>query len=265
MCVGGTTCIYFMGAIDFALKNQLIPVIDLKECYMPLMQDLKFKNKENAWHYYFEDIVPGYDLNELLHSRNVIFCDRFEWCDVYAKWAKNIPLEAEKFEQFHNIVKQCLILKLQIEHEINLLYEQIFPRNERISGVNIRAEYRRLSQVRNSIIKGHPRQYGLQALIEAICQKMELWNCRYIFVASDCAYYLEEIKKYFGDKCLCMNRKRRIFFSNGNSVLEESEINREIDKISMKQLTTEYIEEVYLLSKCTCLMGVNPAVVSWDI
>lgn len=250
-----TTCVYFLGAVEFAINNHLVPLIDWKNYYMPMMQDMNKKYIENAWNYYFEDIVPEYKLNEVMQSKNVIFCDEFEWCNIYAEQTLQVPLNPQQFEHLHGLVTKYLILKPEIIRDIDVLYQNIFPKDERVLGVNVRASYIRSAKIRHPDIKNHPKQYELEELIKVINQKMKLWNCSYVYISSDCADYLEGLTESFGERCLYMERKRRVCFKNGKPVLEENEMKEEINRISTRQHTTEYLKEVHLLARCTCLLG----------
>ncbi len=67
-----TTVSIVLNNIKYAIERGWIPVVDLKRCFLPSIQNEENQGKENAWEYYFEQPVPGYSLEDVYQSRHVI-------------------------------------------------------------------------------------------------------------------------------------------------------------------------------------------------
>lgn len=249
-----STVFYILPYIRYALKKHYIPVIDLKNTYLPLLQDGDKKGYENAWEYYYEQPIEGYSLDDVFQSKQVIYMteDR-ERIVPYVHWDSMFPTSNKQLHYWHTIINCYLRLNKTLESKINDCMNNIFPHNARIMGVSIRAGFYAGMLLEDSLFKGHPKATNCEEYIEITEAKMKEWNCSYIFLAVDDREYLEKFKDYFKDRCLYVERELIHYFENDVPVTDPRRRLMEFEDVSIYKRNEDYIIETYLLAKCTSL------------
>lgn len=61
--------------IIYAINNQMIPVVDFKNYYTPYNEFHPINGEWNSWNYYFENPIPGEDIQKAYNSKNYFMCE----------------------------------------------------------------------------------------------------------------------------------------------------------------------------------------------
>lgn len=221
--------------MKMAFDKCMIPVVDLsipEEC-----NQFTSGKQENMWTYYFEQ-MGKVDVKEAYQSQNVIF-----WDNVFDKFNPYLQ-ETVTFKKAFSI-KECLCLSENTRSYCQQQYEKIIPQNEKILGVVARGtDYRTICNYQGNI----------DNFIQKSLEKMSLWNCTYIFLAT-------EDKEIFEKFCQT-GLKEHLLFQNQNRYDYQKEENRLslLGKIKKREHEDgqmeglKYFSVLYMLSKCHCLI-----------
>ncbi len=257
-----TTACIVLNNIKYAVERGWIPVVDYRHCYLPGIQDEEKQGSENAWDYYFEQPVPGYSLEDVYQSRHVILApdkgqpygsmdlkDVEEWpeevCAAYfAMTAKYIQIRTDILERAEEIRKTLLGR----------------AGGEKVLGIGMRAGLYWGEVAHTKTYRNHPKGLSIDEYIEYTHRYMREFGCEYIFVSCDDRYYLERMKREFGNQCLYMSgRTLAHFFDREGNPIPENEKERTIEIVSQntKERSIDYLIEIYLLSACDSLFRVQ--------
>lgn len=238
--------------IEYAVRRNYIPIIDCRETHLPMIQNKENAGKENAWEYYFEQPLDNFSLDEVYHSKHVIYVRKNGWGFKQSLSYNDIPMPDQDLRYWSSIFNKYLklnaVLRERIEYE-----KRIFPKDNKILGVSIRAGYRWGGLVKNPLYYQHPKVEECDAFIAEISRIMKEWNYDKFFLACDDREYSDRIANFFGDKCIRMNRPLLHFFENNLPIISVEERISEFKDYSTQKRTEDYIVETYLLSQCESL------------
>lgn len=254
-CVGMYSFVLYtvLLCIDYAVKNNYIPIVDLKKNHLPLIQDEDKKGLENAWEYYFEQPVKQYTLEEVYQSRHVITFIDYEVSGVkLQEWYEMIPAGEKDLKYWSRMIKSYIRLNSELKSRVEAEQKKIF-KNHKILGVGIRAELRAGAMRGGELFNDHPKQPTCEELMDIVEEKMKDWKCDALFISSDDREYLNKFISRFGDKCLYMDRKLTHHFKNGVPVTRKSDLLIEFADSTVKERTEEYVVETQLLAQCHSL------------
>lgn len=253
----------FLIHIKYAIDKGYIPVIDLKNYYVVMLQNSRDKYKENAWEYYYEQPVTGVSLDEVYKSKNVVLASMNELPEVeqldWKTW--NTGLTKSEILCWNIYAKQYLRLKKEIQQAVEEEYEKLFPKGKRILGVSIRRNFEWGRQTDPKKYQAHPIQADLEEYMKDIDNCLKKWNCDYIFLSIDDRETCNIFEKRYGYKCILMERNRRHMFKNNTPNLEQAvyfcefELDEKGEIAHLKEENISYIKEIYLLIKCECLLA----------
>lgn len=248
-----STIFYILPFIDYAIKKRYIPIIDFKNCYLPLLQDEENKGIENAWEYYYEQPMNEFSLEEVYQSKNVIKMVEGKYRTIkWVHWDEMFPTSADNLMYWNGIINKYIrlndSLKTRIEEE-----KKIFIPGKKILGVSIRMAFRAGMLNNMELFNDHPKVDSCETYIKIIEKKLIEWKYDYIFLTTDDRECLEKFKEYFQDKCIYIERPLAHFFQGGKNVKDISERYIELQGVSVEERTKEYITETYLLAKCNSL------------
>ena len=250
--------LYLLPYILYAVEKGYIPVIDLKNSYMPMLQDSDKKGKENAWEYYFEQPFYPYDLDEVYQSSNVaIKVDELDKTKC-PDWNAIFPTDEETLKYWSSMFHTYIRLQPTLEKRVESIAQEILN-NRKVMGISIRAGYRSGMMRKVELLNGHPRQPSCEEVIAIIEQKLKEWSYSEFFLACDDREYHDEIEKFFGKKCISMKRRLKHYFVNGRPFENEEELKCEYKGSSIRETTEENIIETYLLSFCDSLYSTGGA------
>ncbi len=234
---------------QFALRRGWIPVVDLKDMYMPLMQDEDKKGIENSWEYYYEQPIRGYTLENLYQSRNVLEAKWWYRKVKGPQWKTMYPTSKKKMKYWHDFIQSYIRLNSNIENRIALERERIFKPGHKVLGVGIRAGLRAGAMRQEKLYNNHPKQPTCEELMDIVEDKMNQWGCDYIFLSCDDREYFNKFRTKWGDKCWFVDRKLLHYFENDVPVPTE-QMYREFRDVTVRKRNEDYIVETYLLAQC---------------
>lgn len=240
----------YLGQLELIAKKKYIPLVDMMSNYYPMShnspQDV---NKVNAWEQFFEQL-SGYDLTEVYDSRHVILGFGYATHNAM-EFIDETAIPDELILKWHDLDKRYIKLKPELKEQFQEEYEQLFG-GKRIIGVMIREPYVKFNQLGMDTIKGHPVQPELEDVSMDLERWLNEWNCDYIFISTESKQTIEYMQNRFGDKLLYTKRFRRDMLSKDyNDFIIKS--NEYLNSMTVQQRNIDYLKEVYLLSKCTCL------------
>lgn len=254
-----TTYLFVLNNIKYAHERNWIPVIDYKNYYLLSIQDEQDKGKENAWNYYFENLVSEYSLEEVYQSRNVVLGPlrgqphgSVSWSDVSIQ-----DIYSPKYDIYFGLAQNYIRFNSIMQDMIDNYYEKVFPQKGKVLGLGIRAGlwFGHITQF--SAYKNHPIGSSIEECIKETEKYMLQFGCEYLYCSSDDVYYLRKIKEKFGEKCISIDRSRTHFFDEcGHPLLDEQRtaLDKSVSNLTRRQKSREYICEIALLARCDYLV-----------
>ena len=252
--------------VDAALQNDWIPVIDLKNNYEPMLVDECNKGKVNGWDLYLEQPQKQYSLEDILHSKKVIY-SKWEYCPYYLPDKLNIqngdiPLTDKDFSFWRRMYNICPFNETVIQHA-EKLKEKYFPKNEKVLGVSFRRSFEALHfyELESTPPGTHIIRSTLDCVIHLIEERLKDYKYKYFFFSVDDREAFEKVKKCFTSQVILIDRPLGHHFVNGNPVSikdireRTSEFNKRENDVYLRGI--EYMAEVYLLSKCDSFLSVG--------
>ena len=190
--------LYLLPHIIYAVGKSYIPVIDLKNSYMPLLQDKDKEGKENAWEYYFEQPFAFYSIDDVYQSRHVVLkvdeLHRIKQPD----WREIFPTDNDILKYWGSMFRSYIRLQPSLRIRVEETAKALLGDRE-IVGISVRAGYL-AGMMRNSeLYNGHRRQPLYEEFIKIIERKLQEWSYDAFFLACDDREYHDGIKNYFGE------------------------------------------------------------------
>lgn len=251
-----TTYLFVLSNVKYAVERGWIPVVDYKNYYLINLQMGDKRGKENAWNYYFEDLVPEYSLEEVYKSRNVILgplrgqpYGSISWHGVAVE-----DLYNPEYDIYFRLAAKYLRVNSSILEETELLYRELFPKNERVLAVGIRAEAYWGSVTGHEAWKNHPKGIPVEQCIEGIKKCIEQYDYKFFYLSCEDEYYVNTIKKEFGDRCLYMDRSRAHWFDKGGNANELEEAVCYVSQRKNIEYVKDYLKEILLLTRCPAIL-----------
>lgn len=239
-------------------KTKLVPVIDMQWTFYVMAHNNKSeKGRINGWERYFRP-VAGYTLAQAYRSQNVIrgqLCYR-EQVDNYFRnniMKENTPEAEQEFRRWCRVDHKYMGLREELRAEYERECEEILG-GKRTIGVMIREGYSVLNKLNYALIANHAVQPEMEAVISDVIRLIDEWNCEQVFVSAEYVQTIDAFQRALGDKVVFSKRARKNFDAND---AEEYRNKREdfYKSIAREQINYDYLKEVYLLSKCTCLLA----------
>lgn len=252
-----TTYNFVLNNIKYACERGWIPVVDYKNYYLAGLQETDKRGKENAWNYFFEDLVPEYTLSEVYESYNVILGPLRGQPYGSEDWSKNINFYDDYYSEYFELASKYIRFNRNIIDKAEKIYDKIFPREEKVLGVTIRAGSYWGYITQHPGWKNHRKGLSVQECIQHIAELMKELKVHSFFLSCDDEYYINTIKKEFGDNCIFYDRVRYVFFKSDGTTNTADRASKEILNHGITKQNLEYVVEVILLSKCNYLLGIN--------
>lgn len=250
-----STYLFVLSNVKYAVEHGWIPVVDYKNYYLCNMQDVESRGKENAWNYYFEDLVPEFPLEEVYQSKHVILGPLRGQPYGSISWSDKQDVYDETYQVYRQLTDKYLRVKPNILNEAEAIYLNLFPPKERVLGVAVRAEAYWGSVTGHKNWINHPKGVSVERCIEGIRNYMKQYQYNFFFLSCEDNYYFNTIKREMGEKCLCIDRPRAAFFDDTGvpNVFDDVRLRQVYFKdknCSMRQKNNDYIKEILLLTKC---------------
>ncbi len=170
-------------------------------------------------------------------------------------------LNREDIAAWSGLSKKYIRLIAPLKERFEASYRELI-REKRVLGVMIREGYMVLADARDKNnpaylthpgIHYHPVQPSVERLLLDITDRMQKWDCEYVFVVSETNYMINALTTKLGEKVLFTGRKRREV--NALNLEEYRRAGAQLKDKTKKQINDDYLEEIFLLSKCTCLLS----------
>jgi len=234
------------------IHKKFYPVIDMKTYYFPMIHNSeKDVGNINAWEMFFKPLSQ-ISVEEAYLSKNVTLGSGY-MSENGKKIRKSSSLSKREIMRWHNLDKKYMILREELISKYSKDFERIIS-NKRVIGVSIREAFEKISVFNNKGIIDHPVQPKTNSFINDIMKYLIEWNCDYIFVSTESNQTLEIMTEVFRDKVIYLNRVRRDM--NANNLIDYiNDTNSAYSKTNNQERSIDYLEEVYFLSRCTCLLG----------
>lgn len=216
--------------------------------YVPIIHRhlLGTEDLYNQWEEVFEPLGKV-DLINVYNNINCVFCEKKT--SPYGRWEDFWKIKGDKLEQYKDIMKNCIILRKDLQEEIDFEWKRLFDENDRVLGVLMRG-----TDYNESVAFGHPIQPSIEQMTKKI-NKTKNWDK--IFLATEDQNILNEMIKKYGKKLCYIQQDRMV--RDGNKT-----INREIREqgIDKKKLLRDYVKAIYILGKCSKLIVGNTSATS---
>lgn len=256
-----TACTMVLNNIMYAVERGWIPVIDYQNYLLAGIQDEKDRGKENAWEYYFEQPDSRYSLEEVYQSKNVILGPLRG--QPHGSLSRNDikDLWDDSYKGLFDCAAKYLRIRPEILERAEELRRTLFGRavGEKILGVGMRAGLYWGEALHSDAYARHPKGLNIDEYIESTHKYMEQFGCGYIFVSCDDRYYMERMKREFGERCLYMSGRTlpHFFDDEGKPINDDVKRVVEMTKQSVRERSVDYLIEIYLLSACDSLLRVQ--------
>lgn len=256
-----TTCFMVLNNIQYAVERGWIPVVDYQNYFLTGIQDEKDRGKENAWEYYFEQPDKRYSLGEVYQSKNVILGPVRG--QPYGSLSRNDIKDIldDRYRELYCYTAKYLRIQPEILEKAEKIRQTLFGGvgSEKILGVGMRAGLYWGEATRSDSYARHPKGLNIDEYIELTQKYMKQFGCGYLFVSSDDRYYLERMKREFGERCLYMRGRTlaHFFDEEGQPITDEKEKAVELETQGERERTTDYLIEIYLMSVCDSLFRVQ--------
>ena len=230
---------------DSCKLRKYIPIIDLETDFFHLCDDNENIHR-NAWELYFER-VSDYSVRDISSSKNILLSD-----GQYALCGKcffdNSKIDKFLLSNWYTTDSKYFKLLPELEKEYEETREKLFG-TKRVLGVMIRDGYAALSQANNHLVNGHPRQPSIDQLYEKIDSSLSQYSFDYVFLVAETESINKTFKEKYGERFLSTDRERSVYKIEDGKV-----INLKLPKSRVKS-NIDYLEEIYLLSKCAGLIA----------
>lgn len=245
--------LYWLNEIIEVDRMGYIPVFDLKNNYLPLVQDEDKAHLENAWDYYFDTTNCSANLDEVYRSKNVILGWKNGSNPHAISWQKKI-LKEDEIIKFNRLAIKYMDFSPEIKGRAKAILSGV-PKDRKVLGMALRAGFLRGELLGIEIFRGHPKQRNLEETIELARDMIRKWHCDYIFISVEDREWLEAFKKSFGEKCLWVERELGHYFEHEEPVTDVKKIMQEFERVTVRKKTIDYLTEVCVLSQCDDLFG----------
>lgn len=246
-----TSYTYFMQECKWAVEHKYIPIIDLKNYFMPMSQDQSNAYKENAWDYYFRQPYPEYTLDEVYASKYVVKGNY----DKFAETFNEYGIRTEDISRLGNFVKQRMNFQPYLWERAKKFLGENVPSGKKVLAINMRANFLWGQLRKEELYNNHPVSLSVAEYIELAEHYLKKWNCDYLFVATDDREWSEEFQTKFGEKCLRLERPLQRWFKDGQPVKSKQDVIIEFEKVGNTKRTEDYLTEVCITVLCDCLLS----------
>ena len=229
--------IFILGYIQKALDHGWVPIVDMLNYKTQYSTSEPINGSKNAWEIYFSQ-PSTYSLEDVYDSKNVILADG------------NLPLYDNSMspEALSSQIKASELVPINnyLSNQISDKYGQTLNLLEATNTIGVAVRGTDYNTIKPA---NHPVQPNIEYLIKVIKEKQREWMIDNIFVATEEAEIIEILNAKFNN-LLWIDRPRFSRFG-GKKLITETDI----DGFSQYDITFSYIAEMYLLSKCTALIG----------
>lgn len=224
--------------LEMCERKQYIPVVDFSFFENVLLEKEEVGRKINPWEYYFEQPTM-YGTQAAYHAKNVIVGNANSNVD-----GDDIIDNHEKLKEYCAIYEKYIHINKRIEKKAEEIRIGMIHPEWRVLGCVYRG-----TDFRNRRVVNEHRQPSLDELIEKAQELMEQWKCDHIFLATEDGGGVKRFREVFQDKLVCVERKR---YPSNVKITQEFRLYR---KQNAYYKAEAYLTEIYILSRCNCLLS----------
>lgn len=258
-------CTEAHGIVDILKYGYIWTMIARSRGWIPVMKLDRFPNQyleqegENMWEYFFCP-VSEMSLADAMQSAEVVSACENGLClgDVVVNpyFADSLAMVSQEAEFYPGkMINQIVKRNKELEQ---FLEEKLLPEfrngHNRILGVVARGtDYTKEMLEKANGYKDRTETKGIQQIIRRARECAAIWNCNYIFVATEDAGYFQRFSHAFGEALLFVEQKRVEMDVNDEEtyIYEKLRLKQEEKRAFAKQ----YLLAVYCLSKCHVLIS----------
>lgn len=246
-----TMCNEFLLQFEKASEKGYIPIVDLKN-YRPKLLDNGDSNS-NLWELMFRQ-TTSISLDEVYNSKNVILGWKngytYNTLDTDFKWTSIERVSRNEIIRWGKVFNENIKLTPSLQDKVEIFWQNEL-RGRRVLGVALREVYRYTALINSDMGRGHVILKTPEESIVQVEYYMKKWDCQYVFVICDDKECTQKFKKHFKEKCILYDRRRGIYFQNGEVVKDKELVKKELPSHYERNL--EYLIEVELLARCTSI------------
>lgn len=223
-----------------AEKRGYIPVVDYSN-----FENIFLEEDEvgiiNPWEYYFEQPTQ-FGLSVIYHAKNVVLgtADAYHSMEDFTALVE----QPEVLKEYSRIFDKYIHISKRVEKKIIGIYENLFQKSWKVLGVVYRG-----TDYRNRPIPGEHRQPSMAELIQKAKELMEKWGCDHLFLSTEDKGAVEKFQQVFGERMIFVEKER---YDSSIVHTQTYRFQREFDAYLKGE---EYLAEIYILSKCNCLLS----------
>ena len=236
---GGLFCLWFkaLEGIRYSLQNGFIPVIDMQTKENILTTKAQRK-QINIWEKFFEQPVKDYHYEDVKNKPNKVIIENpmgpIDYCElcyspeILSYWRKLV----NKYSRYSGEVIKSIDL-----------YEKKFGDMSDTLGVLARG-----TDYLNPAL-GHLIKLGTEDIADIIDEKLEKYNLKRVFVATEDSNILDALKEKYGDRLMYVEQKRY----KGETKAMLGHLDDYVkDAVDMN---IAYLTAMHLLSRCEYFWG----------
>lgn len=236
----GALILWVLIQLKIVEEKGYIPVIDFSGFWNVFLEDDEL-GIVNPWEYYFEQPTQ-FSLAAAYHAKNVVLGT----ADAYhSTYDLDTLIENEKvLKEYSRLFNKYIHISKRVEKKSMIIFENLIDSCWKILGVVYRG-----TDYRNRPVPGENRQPDMEELLQKTTKCMENWNCDHIFLATEDKGAVKRFRDKFGDKMVCIEKER---YDSAVEYTWLHKFQREFDAYLKGE---EYLTEIYILSKCNCLLS----------
>ena len=214
--------------VDFAKKNQLVPIIDFKNFKTVYNENDLINGTLNSFEYYFKPLNK-YTLDEVYQSKNVCFSSN--------SFPENYNYNILENKHLFDLYKKHFVFNNQTQRYLNDVKKEFS--NLKILGVHFRGKEMRTAG-------GHMYPPTFKQIKFAINKMLLFYNYQKIFVSSEDFNLIRILQKEYPGKIIYNKNYYRSTY--GNAYLEYPR------KMHKFKLGREVVADVFILSQCDSII-----------
>ncbi len=235
--------------LGYAIDKGYIPVVDYQNNETQYTGEGEL-GVVNVWEKFFKQ-PAGYSVTDIQNSKNVIYSCKYPSPDS-EHFMGNFYDDKKKIEYFRSLYKNHIRYSDKVRDYL-FNSEKLLTGKGRILGVLCRGtDYVTMKP------GGHPIPPSTEMVIKKAKEVMKEQNCEKLFLATEDEDVYQLFLNEFGDK-LIVNQQKRISKKQLPQGKVLSVVKMNMAKSGEERFISglQYLEAIYLLSKCTCFIGIR--------
>lgn len=247
----GSHIIVFLGMLDYKQRKypDAIPLIDMKNYKQEIAE-----TTENAWELFFEQPNNcGVNLNTINNAKNVILSNGYYTEPNPYNLPEYFTYEELKEKGWADLFNRFFRLQPLLKQKFDIKVNELFNGSKKILGVKIRGtDYAKLTPSGHSI---QPTSTQTINIVKDFLKNHSDYTN--IFLATEDKSIYLDFEKEFQEQLIVASDK---FIDYHGGIIT---YNYNDSSISKTEMTTEYLLELYCLSKCNSFVfGKNSGVIT---